>query len=91
MTDQRQQDPRTQSPPGGIERAQSLAGASAEWQRQKWHHKQEKEWEGNLRSLQQCICELLIKNQQLRESLMLTTNHQGQEFAAENDQSVARS
>jgi hypothetical protein len=58
MGAQQRQYPLTQSPPGDIEPAQSL----------------EKEWEGHLRNLQQCICELLIKNQQLRVSLMSATN-----------------
>jgi hypothetical protein len=75
MGAQQRQYPLTQSPPGDIEPAQSLACVSAAgWQQQRWRQEQEKEWEGHLRNLQQCICELLIKNQQLRVSLMSATN-----------------
>lgn len=59
----------TESPPRNIERAESLISTSAAgWQKQKWYQQQERQWEGRLNDLQQCICELLIKNQQLRES-----------------------
>jgi hypothetical protein len=43
------------------------------------HQGLEEEWHERLRSLQHCICELLIKNQQLRMALESTTNHQAQE------------
>jgi pimeloyl-ACP methyl ester carboxylesterase len=39
---------------------------------------QEEEWQGRLRALQGCICELLIKNEQLRELLASVTNQQHQ-------------
>jgi hypothetical protein len=39
----------------------------------------EEEWQERLRSLQQWICELLIKNQQLRMSLELATAAEGRE------------
>jgi hypothetical protein len=77
MTDQLRQEPLTQSSPANVDPAQGLTGAAG-WRQQMWHKKQEKEWEGNLRSLQQCICELLIKNQQLRESLASATNQRNQ-------------
>lgn len=58
-----------QSPPRNIERAKNLINTSAAgWRQQKWYQQQERQWEGRLDDLQQCIRELLIKNQQLRES-----------------------
>ena len=83
MTDQQRQEPLTQSTPSDLEPVQ-------EWRQEKWDQGQEKEWEVRLRSLQQCICELLIKNQQLRWLLESATNHQCREFADEYDQNVAR-
>jgi hypothetical protein len=60
----------TQSAPGNIERAQRLTSASAAgWQQRNWQREQEKEWEDHLRNLQQCIGELLIKNQQLQRAV----------------------
>ncbi len=74
MTAQLRQDPLTQSPAGDVGPAHGPTYASAtRWRQQKWGQEQEKEWEGHLQSLQQCICELLIKNQQLRASLESTT------------------
>jgi hypothetical protein len=56
-----------------IDPSHSLASASAAGLRQqKWRQEQEKEWDRHLQKLQQCICDLLIKNQQLRESLEST-------------------
>jgi hypothetical protein len=43
-------------------------------------HEREEDWQQRLRSLQECICELLIQNQQLRMSLLdSATNHQSRE------------
>lgn len=53
----------------------SRSASAARWQQRKWQQEQEREWEGHLRCLHQCICEVLVKNQQLRESLRSTTNH----------------
>jgi hypothetical protein len=55
--------------------------SAAEWRQQQWHKEQEREWENRLSDLRQCICELLIKNQQLRESLTSATSHQSKESA----------
>lgn len=83
MADQLWQDPLTQWSSDVMQPSQRLTGAcTSAWQRQKWHLEQERQWEGHLRDLQQCICELLIKNQQLRGSLMSPTN-QRREFADE--------
>lgn len=53
-----------------------LSASAAGWRAQKWSRDLEKEWQGRLNDLQQCICELLVKNQQLRESIKSTQNHQ---------------
>ena len=47
----------------------------AGWQQLKWHQEQAREWESHLKSLQQCIGELLTPNQRLRSPLPPTTNH----------------
>jgi len=44
----------------------------------------EEEWQDRLRSLQQWICELLIKNQQLRMSLELATAAERRERGSQN-------
>jgi hypothetical protein len=72
MAAQQRQEPFTQAPAGPIAPVQRLTGAPVEGLR----HEQpgqglEEEWQDRLRSLQQLICELLIKNQQLRMSLEL--------------------
>lgn len=38
----------------------------------------QEEWQDRLRSLEQCICELLIKNQQLRAALESATSGEGE-------------
>jgi hypothetical protein len=91
MAAQLRQDALTQSRRGDIELAQHLVSAcAAAWQQQRWHQEQEKEWEGHLKSLQQCICELLIKNQNLRDSLMSATQLQCKEPEDEYDRNVKR-
>jgi len=76
MAIQLRQDAQTESTRGNLRPPLRLMSASAsEWRRQKWHQELEQEWQGRLSDLQQCICELLIKNQQLRESLRSTTSH----------------
>jgi hypothetical protein len=68
MTDQQRPELLPQSSSSDI--APSPVRASgAGWQQEKWNEGQEKEWEARLRNLEQYICELLIKNQQLRELL----------------------
>jgi hypothetical protein len=37
---------------------------------EEWKQKSEADWQRHLEILQQCVCELLLKNQQLRMSLM---------------------
>jgi hypothetical protein len=59
------------------------------WQQQKWRQEQEKEWESHLTSLQQCICELLVKNQKLRDSLM-SAKERNEELGDGYDQNIRR-
>jgi hypothetical protein len=80
MAAQQYQEPFVQAHAGAIEPVQRLRGASVAGLR----HEQpdqgpEEEWHERFRSLQRCICELLIKNQQLRMALESTTNHQAEE------------
>jgi hypothetical protein len=92
MIDQLRQEPFTESSARDAESAQDLMCASAtRWQQQKWHRDQAREWERRLNDLQQCICELLFKNQQLRERLMSATKNQSRESAHEYDRDVTRS
>jgi hypothetical protein len=66
MSNQQRQES-TQSPHTNFEPAWGLTTASVAGRQQETVDKgQEKEWEAHLRNLQQLICELLIKNQQLR-------------------------
>jgi hypothetical protein len=37
---------------------------------EEWTQRTEMDWQHHLETLQQCVCELLLKNQQLRMSLM---------------------
>jgi hypothetical protein len=78
MSGQLRHEPLNRSPLGDVGQAHCPTSATAGWQQQMWHKKQEKEWEGHLSSLQQCICELLIKNQKLRESLASAAHHRNQ-------------
>jgi hypothetical protein len=41
---------------------------------EEWKQKLEEDWLGSLKTLQQCVCELLLKNQQLRMALMEATS-----------------
>jgi hypothetical protein len=78
-------DALTQPHPRNIQSSQRSASAPAAGLRQqKWRQEQEKEWDRHLRKLQQCICDLLIKNQQLRQSLESTIGRPHLE--AENEQ-----
>lgn len=84
MNDRQFQEPLNESPPIEREPTQSLANASAEGCHQgNWGSTQDSEWKARLWNLQQCICELLIKNQQLRDSLACATNHR---FPASGDE-----
>ena len=92
MTGQQRQEPFTESSTGGYELARYLTTASAAtWKQQKWYQEQESQWEERLSDLQQCICELLFKNQRLRELLMSATTSEVRESAHEYDQEVTRS
>jgi hypothetical protein len=37
---------------------------------EEWKQRIEEDWQGHFERLQQCVCELLLKNQQLRMALM---------------------
>lgn len=91
MAAQQRQDHPIQPSRGNLGSMQTLTSTSAaSWQQQKWRQEQEKEWESHLRSLQQCICELLIKNQKLRESLTSAKNLRREEIVNEYDQKATR-
>jgi hypothetical protein len=80
MAAQQYQEPFTQAPAGSIEPVQRLRIASVAGLRcEQPYQGTEEEWHERWRSLQRCICELLIKNQQLRMALQSTTNHQAKE------------
>ena len=92
MTGEQRQEPLTESSSRDVELVRDLMTASAvRWQQQKWYQEQERQWEKRLSDLQQCICELLFKNQRLRELLMLATNNESRESTHEYDQEVTRS
>jgi hypothetical protein len=38
---------------------------------EEWKQRIEEDWQGHFERLQQCVCELLLKNQQLRMALMV--------------------
>ena len=75
MAIQPYQEPFAQAHAGTIEAMQGLRGASVAEPDQGL----EEEWHERLRSLQRCVCELLLKNQQLRMALESTTHHQAKE------------
>ena len=84
MTDQLRQETPSESSPRDVEpNWASTSAPAARWRQQKWQQEQEKQWECHLSNLQQCVCELLIKNQQLRESLKSARNRQYQDFENE--------
>jgi hypothetical protein len=85
------QDSPAQSASRNIESAQHFTSASvAGWRQLKWHQEQEREWEGILRSLRQCISELLITNRDLRNPQPSTINQRYREPDNEYDRSIAR-
>ena len=91
MDAHQRQDRPAQLAPRNIEPAQQFTNASvAGWLQLKWRQEQEREWEGHLRSLQQCIGELLIKDRELGNPLPSTTNHRYREPDNEYGRSVAR-
>ena len=92
MTGQQRQEPFTELSTQDVDLGRDLMTASAaRWQQQKWYQEQERQWEKRLSDLQQCICELLFKNQRLRELLMSATVNESRESAHEYDQNVTRS
>lgn len=91
MAANQRQDRPTRLASRSIESAQHFTSPSvAGWQQLKWRRHQEREWEGHLRSLQQCIGELLIRNREFGNPLVLTTSHQYREPDNEYDSNVAR-
>jgi hypothetical protein len=91
MASHQRPDRPMQSAPRNIEREQQFtSGSVAGWQQLKWRREQEREWEGNLRSLQRCIGELLITSRELRNPPPSTTNHRYREPDNEYDSNVAR-
>jgi hypothetical protein len=80
MAAQPYQEPFAQAHAGTLEPVQRLRSASVAGRRHEQPDQRvEEQWHERLRSLQRCICELLIKNQQLRMALESTTNHQARE------------
>lgn len=63
-------------------------GSSAELQRNDhWETRNDAERQGHIESLQQYVCELLIKNQQLRMALMATIDPERRKHDVGNIQS----
>jgi hypothetical protein len=70
MADRQRQNVPVTSSPHSIPTAQHLMRSSGmEVKREQASGKGEEEWQERLRALQDCICELLVKNQQLRTTL----------------------
>ena len=91
MAAHQRQDRTTQPRSHSSESVQQFASAhAAGWQRLKWRQEQERVWEGHLRSLQQCIGELLITNREVTNRPSSTTNHGYRESDNEYDRNVAR-
>jgi hypothetical protein len=71
MATQRRQEHFAQMDSGVISPEQRTKGAPSDRRGHKeWEQRIEKDWQSHLESLQQCVCELLLKNQQLRIALM---------------------
>ena len=70
MVDRQRQDVPVTASSHTIVAAQHLIRASGiEVKQEQANEKGEEEWQVRLRALQDCICELLVKNQQLRTTL----------------------
>ena len=91
MVDQARQESFTDASTRDVESARDLGACATTWELQNWHQIQQREWEMRVSDLQRCICELLIKNQQLRELLLSATKSQSWEAAHGCDQNVTRS
>ncbi|MGO9940301.1 MAG: hypothetical protein ACLPH3_21745 [Terracidiphilus sp.] len=73
MATDQSEEPFAQMPAGAFAREQGSTSASTERQRdERWMKRDEDIWQHRLETLQQCVCELLIKNQQLRMALSAT-------------------
>ena len=74
MVDRQRQDVPVTASSHTIVAAQHLIRASGiEVKQEQANEKGEEEWQVRLRALQDCICELLVKNQQLRTELESVT------------------
>jgi hypothetical protein len=51
----------------------STGRSTAELPLEQWEHKLDQEWQGRLKCLEQWLSKLLVKNEQLRMSLVLAT------------------
>jgi hypothetical protein len=86
MTDKQRLESLPRSARRDVEIERDLMSASAAGLRlQEWQEEQEGEWESRLSDLQLCICELLMKNQQLRWLLEPEANHRCGELANDSD------
>lgn len=56
----------------GLARHVTRASGGAGWQQMKWRQEQERQWEGYLRSLQQCIGELLLTKSRAQNSVTVS-------------------
>ena len=90
MTNQQRHRPITQSFSNDIEPARDPFDSAAVCEQEKRNRIPEKEYDDRLESMQQFICELLIKNQQLRWLLDSSTNPQYQAPADDQSEDVAR-
>lgn len=82
IASQRHQEHFAHTAPGVHGCAQSKDEAHSEMHgHEEWTQRLEEAWQGHLNTLQQCVCELLHKNQQLRMAL---TAANGQEQRREN-------
>jgi hypothetical protein len=73
MATRQPQDPFAQASAGTLAPEQGSASASTERQEdERWKKRNEADWQDRLENLQRCVCELLIKNQQLRMALSAT-------------------
>ncbi len=88
MATQQRQEPFTacSARTGSLEHGST--GSSAEMQRHEhWETRSDEERQGHIESLQQYVCELLIKNQQLRMALMTTIDPERRKHDVSNIQS----
>lgn len=89
MTGHQRQEPLTRSSSKDIEPTSALTSTAGAVSQQSKPGK-ETQYEAHLRDLQQYICELLIKNQQLRWLLETATEHQCEDLVDDCDQNFTR-